>query len=116
MADCGRTTRREQERGSSEHGRFRSAPRCLLFVHSFICSFVRLFDDTFYPLPCCEGMKEKRLTGVALGETRTAEVAQRLTAVALGESRSVEAASTADLGRRRAVCCSFVCLLVCSFV
>ena len=77
-------------------------------------------------------MKEKRLTGVALGETGSAEVAQWLTGVALGESRSavvaqlltavalgesrrVEAASTADLGRRCAVCCSFVCLLVCSF-
>ena len=111
MDDRGRTGR-EQERGSSEHGRFKSAPRCLLFV----CWHVRLCHDTFYPSPCCEGMREKRLTGVALGETGRAGVAQWMTAAALGESRSVVAASTTDLSRCRAVCCLFVGMLVCWLV
>ena len=93
------------------------------FFSLFDCSLVRLFSfwfadiDPYYLMPCCEGMREKRLTGVALGETGSAGVDQGLIAAALGESRSVVAASTADLGRRRAVCCLFVvCLFVGLFV
>ncbi len=56
-------------------------------------------------------MREKRLTGIALGETGSAGVVQWLTAAALGVSRSAEAVSSADTGRRRTVCVLFVGLI-----